>query len=395
MSMADGFQSDNDQPAATMLEVTYALMLTRLIEDVNADPALLRAAVYDSARHKLRDQVADRDPREARRAIKAMETAIQGVEIFAQRQNRGAASDTKLIESSSERSQVAAPRLVSDESRARATILPSSTLRPIVAHHSAPTELFVPSRSQRRRKLAFLLVPSVLVAATIGATIFVANRLHQNPDLAMPPKALPATSVATRIDALMPNAASAILTSPTAAQSASQTVRLPANFGIFAATASEFYELDPMAERPPDSRVAMSAAITRPAKTTIPDGRIRFIVYRRDLTASVDRAEVRIMAQIARDITFEGGKPTVTPQADSWVIRNISFPYRAAPVKDNADMYELRSEAPDFALSPGRYVLVLKGVAYDFSVSGTSTDPKHCLERLGAANGTFYSECQN
>jgi hypothetical protein len=45
-------------------------------------------------------------------------------------------------------------------------------------------------------------------------------------------------------------------------------------------------------------------------------------------------------------------------------------------------------------LAPGRYALVLKGYAYDFSVAGQVADPRQCLERLLATNGQFYSECK-
>ena len=50
-------------------------------------------------------------------------------------------------------------------------------------------------------------------------------------------------------------------------------------------------------------------------------------------------------------------------------------------------MYEVRSENPDALLPPGRYALVLKGLAYDFTVAGPITDPRQCLERLVATNG--------
>jgi hypothetical protein len=56
-------------------------------------------------------------------------------------------------------------------------------------------------------------------------------------------------------------------------------------------------------------------------------------------------------------------------------------------------MYEVQSEDPEAALLPGRYALVIKGQAYDFSIAGAVTDRKQCLERLAATNGQFYSEC--
>jgi hypothetical protein len=76
------------------------------------------------------------------------------------------------------------------------------------------------------------------------------------------------------------------------------------------------------------------------------------------------------------------------------VIRNIAIPYRTAPKKDDPDMYEVQGEDPDKPLAPGRYALVLKGQAYDFTVEGETTDLRHCLERMAATNGQFYSECQ-
>jgi hypothetical protein len=75
-------------------------------------------------------------------------------------------------------------------------------------------------------------------------------------------------------------------------------------------------------------------------------------------------------------------------------MRNISIPYRTGPKKDYPDMYEIRSEDSNVPLTPGRYALVVKGLAYDFTVAGQVTDPRLCLERLVANNGRFYSECR-
>jgi len=148
--------------------------------------------------------------------------------------------------------------------------------------------------------------------------------------------------------------------------------------------------------RQPDLRVAISAAIRTPSRTTLPDGHLKFVVFRRDsATNAPDHAEVRVVAKVAREMSFEAAGKAVTSKADdSWVIRNIAIPYRTAPKKDEPDMYEILSENPDTALAPGRYALVLKGQAYDFSVAGAITDPKQCLERVAATNGQFYSECQ-
>jgi hypothetical protein len=130
------------------------------------------------------------------------------------------------------------------------------------------------------------------------------------------------------------------------------------------------------------------------SRTLLPNGHPKFIVFRRDATTNIaDRAEVRTVAKIAREFSAEGAgrKPE---DGDIWVIRNVSFPFRSSPLPDNPEMYELHSEDPALALTPGRYALVLKNQAYDFSVEGKIIDPKQCIERIVATNGTFYTDCK-
>jgi hypothetical protein len=104
---------------------------------------------------------------------------------------------------------------------------------------------------------------------------------------------------------------------------------------------------------------------------------------------------VRIIAKITREMNFDpAGKPALNKVDDTWVIRNISIPFRVAPKRGNPDMYEVLGETPESTLTPGRYALVLKGQAYDFSVAGSISDPRQCLERMAATNGLFYSGCQ-
>jgi hypothetical protein len=171
---------------------------------------------------------------------------------------------------------------------------------------------------------------------------------------------------------------------------------LPTAYGVYAESAGKLYELTMLQGRAPDPRVAISAAITTPSATMLPDGHVKFIVFRAgpDNGAS-GLIEVRLIARVKRATTFDAaGKPVVAAADESWVIRNISTPYRAAPVKDEPQMYEVQPREPDGVLSPGRYALVVKGQAFDFTIEGTVTDKQHCLERLTAANGTFYSQCQ-
>jgi hypothetical protein len=184
----------------------------------------------------------------------------------------------------------------------------------------------------------------------------------------------------------------AIQNIPTPARSA----LVPTSYGVYAVSQGKLYELDLLQGRAPDIRVAISYAILTPSRTILPDGYLKFIVFRRDsATSAADRAEIRIIAKIngTRD-TDRTDKSTASKAENVWAIRNISTPYRTAPSKDSPDLYEIQSESPETPLSPGRYALILKGQSYDFSIAGLVTDPRQCLERLTPENGQSYPECK-
>ncbi len=170
---------------------------------------------------------------------------------------------------------------------------------------------------------------------------------------------------------------------------------LPRVFGIYAISSGELFELEALPGRAPDPRIALSAVITKTSRTILPDGRISFVAYRRDFAASApERVSVRVIAKISRAMNFGSvGKAQASGVDDTWIMRNISFPFRVAPVASNSEMLALQPES-ESALPAGRYGLVINGVAYDFSVAGEVTDPAQCLERVEAANGTFYSPCR-
>jgi hypothetical protein len=169
---------------------------------------------------------------------------------------------------------------------------------------------------------------------------------------------------------------------------------LPTDYGVYAISNNALIDLNSLPGRPPDIRIAVSLPLTTPGRTVLPNGHPRFIVFSRDLSSSVaDRAEVRIVAKVAREFSIKGaGKQ---PSEDAWVIRNIAFPFRSSPVSDNPEMSELHSEDPALELPPGRYALVLKTQAYDFSVGGNVVDPRQCIERTIGATGVFYSNCKS
>jgi hypothetical protein len=371
-------------------EVEFALVLSRMIDSVSQDPQHLRQTVYELARRKLQEQFTGESAAEMRSVGNALETAIQGVEAFSRREDPSLRALRAPEPAQEPHAFVDPPRVDAPREEVVARWVP-----PVLEASVQYPGWSIKDRFKGPRKapgltlawtfswrLASLLAIPIAIAIAVAVQqrglLFTSPRT--NADLV---KAAPAVS---RPAAATANAAKAAAPSPL----------IPTSYGIHAVSGDRLYELEALPGRAPDIRVAISPAITTPSRTTLPDGHLRFIVFRRDSTTSAaDRAEVRLIAKIARAIGFDGaGKPVDSKLDDTWVIRNISIPYRTAPSKDNPDMYEIQSENPDAALSPGRYALIVKGQSYDFSIAGTVTDPRHCLERLAATNGQFYSECK-
>src|SRR5207237_994222 len=129
--------------------------------------------------------------------------------------------------------------------------------------------------------------------------------------------------------------------------------------GIYAIAGDDLKELELLPERVPDKRISISTPINQPSRTTLPDGKVRFLLFRRDLAGNApERLEVRVVARVTRALSFDAkGKLVVTPVTDAWNIRNKSYELRLRPVAGHPEMLLAQSEKVDFALPPGRYVL--------------------------------------
>jgi flagellar hook-basal body complex protein FliE len=375
-------ESEEALPTSTQ-EVEFALVLSRMIDSVNQDPEHLRATIYELARHKLKEQFKSETFVDMRKLSKSLEVAIQGVEQFSKK-NDGAVAALPRPGAVQEN-----PRLLAHATR--------EDVRPVARPVPPVIDADETASSARKRNPVFkavwrLAAVFAIVLALIVAVKYRPISFDQFGKRVNRLVALPRSSASKPTPAASPGPAS----TQSAAEPAEPSPLMPTTFGIYAVSGDKLYELDLLPGRAPDTRVAVSALITTPSRATLPDGHLTFIVFRRDsATNAVDRPEVRVIARIAREIGFDkDGKQVMTNVDDSWVMRNISIPYRTAPKKDNPDMYEVQSENPGTPLAPGRYALVLKGQAYDFSVAGPVTDPRQCLERLAATNGQFYSGCQ-
>jgi hypothetical protein len=368
-----------DAAPETSREVEFALMLSRVIDSVEKNPEFLRATVYELARHKLKEEFASEDLGDLRKLSKSLETAIVGVEAF----NRKEEGASRLGANPAQGKALISAHPNQHVTSALESVAPASKAH-VFGSGGAPAWKR-PSRLRTVKWSATAIAIALAILSTVvslGALLNKGYIVVNQPGPTLP-KGNPVVPREAAADAVDPKP---VAPSPT----------VPTSFGIYAVSDGKLYELDVLPGRAPDPRIAISSTITKPSRTTLPDGHVDFVIYRRDSASNAaDRAEVRLVARIEREASFDkSGKQVLANVDDNWVIRNISIPYRTAPKKDQPEMYEIRSENSGTPLPPGRYALVLKGLAYDFSVAGPVTDPRQCLERLVATNGRFYSECK-
>jgi hypothetical protein len=376
-------------------EVDFALVLSRTISSVIAGPEQLRTTVYELARHKLHEQIADEAPEEIDRLADALEVAIKGVETHFNRMELRALDgpdEQPLRLGAPENQTILAP----NAAIAGSTIFDAGyDAEPFSDEKRWHQPDWKPKAARKQWKFTAPWRYAAVVAVVVAIAFAIQQRV--NP-LAMMRSNVGQGTVASRA-VLKPVQATAEQTSPAQAEAepAQPAGLLPTTFGVYAVSDGKLYPLELLPGHAPSPRVAISAAISTPSKTVLPDPRVKFIVFKRDsATSALDRAEVRVIAKISQAMTFDkAGKPVITKAEESnWVIRNISYPYLTAPLKGQRDMYEVVGEDAEKPLASGRYALILKGESYDFTVAGDVKDSKHCLESVAAANGAFYSECQ-
>lgn len=371
MTNSGQLQKSVEDIASAHPEVEFALVLARTIDAVNADPEQLRSAVYELARHKLQ-QLSDEDPSEKARLMHALEVAIAGVESH---------SNNHLV-----------GRLLGPTVPMSGPLLAPPTSGPLMIEDTSR-----PPVSSRRRRRPWHASMVLRFAAIVVFFLFTAGVfMIQRRGVALATFRYAVTHLGRTPP--QPQTKTADVAPAAAAPAPQKPTRpLPTAYGVYAESGGRLFELQLLPGRAPDPRVAISAAITKPSETVLPDGRVRFIVFQREAPVgsggAADVIEVRVIAQVKQATSFDpNGKPQVSGD-DGWVIRNISFPYRAAPIKEDPQMYEIQPREPDAVLAPGRYALVEQDYAYDFTVAGTVTDKRQCLQRIAAANGTFYAAC--
>jgi hypothetical protein len=387
--------TDHDRTVAPYAqEIEFALILSRMIHTVNSDPTQMRSTIYEFARARLKlDTSWGAQESERERLAAALETAIQGVEAFSLRQE--------------ERGRLEPPAPAARIGQSAPPAAPPSTSMATVGPVTPATEdILLPERAYPHPEVRHVLevrtsplVPmlarfcvGMLLFGAVACLAYYRQRLlmlderpgfsQLNSAVGTKPPATPDTQQASLLGEVK--------------NAVPPPFPLPSDYGVYALNNGALSELNLLPGQVPDRRIAMSTPVDQPSRTTLPDGKAKFVVFRRDLIGNApDRIEVRVVARVVRALTFDAkGKPSLVSVSDAWNIRNISYEFRVRPIPGNPEMLLVQSEKPDFALPAGRYVLALKGQGYDFTVAGNVTDLAQCLERTDAANGAFYSQCQ-
>lgn len=400
--MTDSGETAANAPSAQQIKAGFIRLLSSRIRAVSDDPRQMREIVYELARVKLMEQFTHADARESREFQQVLERAIKEVERSFE---RSAASEPQKI------AATAAPVPPSVQTPAPPPIPISSPVsasppaakdaeaarRPVASPRS-------PDRPKRSGAFTFLvrLAGILLLMAGASSAVIYWPRLRTHvaalSQLVLPSERAPGSPEPRPAPVPTPSESASVERSPDSAKEpappAHPSMPLPTTFGVYALNEGQLQELKPVPGKIPDRRVAISAAINTPSATTLTSGDVNFIVFRPDGSIEASVTEVRVVAKVSRSMGVDAsGKAAIVSAGDSWVIRSMSYPYKVGPVEDQQRMLLLQPEQDGFTLSPGRYIVVVKGIGYDFTVAGTITDPNQCVERINAANGAFYSPC--
>ena len=389
----------------------YYSVLARIITATMADQRQLRLMVYDLARQKLRRQLY---LQHQHLPLPRMQHQLMELEAAIARIEADVAEDIPLpslprqspLDDARPEDGLTGTDIVLHQSAIQATVLntelveilnpvtpaPSSQQRiefveplpPLqqydVPHSPVQVEPASPSRPR------FLL--QLVGAAAIGVAIFAAFShsagLLKLMGFKPPAQALAAANPAQ--DTPVPQAA---------AHPPNPGFPIPSSYGVYALDDGKLAGLDALAMRVPDSRVAISGSITTPSAIMLADGKVQFVVFRRNLANDApDRVEVRVVAEVMHKLTFADGKAVRNDAEGPWAVRGNSYQMKVMPVEGYPEMIVIRPQTEDFTFPAGRYVLMLNNIAYDFTVAGPITDQAHCLELTVMQDARLYSECR-
>jgi hypothetical protein len=383
--------------SAKSSEIDFAIVLSRVIGSIENDPAQLRNAVYELARIKLQTELSQRgapiNVSEKGDLALALESAIDRVETVYSKHDHLRSLDRLTNSSEVDASEITIEgrksALIIRPPSPHTTHLPSFSTGVVGDCRKAKPSWHWMGAAPLARAAVVAILAVLLCAVLYRQFGFFGRQAPQqfaSVHKIERPQAKPVVQ-ASADDLQLP-----ITTPPPQPLG----FPLPTVYGIYAVSGGQLFELEPLVGRVPDQRVFMSTPVKMASRTVLPDGRVVFIIYRRDAANSApERVSVRVIAKVLRAMTFNTAGPASTMNVqDTWTIRNISYDFRVAPLGEGSEMLMIKPENEDFVFPAGRYGLVIKGQAYDFTMAGPITEAAQCLEEIKAENGTFYSECR-
>ncbi len=342
------------------MQQDYYFALSNVIMASARDNPELRRKIYELARSKLRRQL-DWEGSELSHADKAqqllaLETAIKQIEA-------------DLARDVSPQPHSGALAAITDS---KIEIIPPSPRPPPL---SEPRYQSGSVRAARQKSSAMWSVWPLVAAAILGVAAYVAveRGVYENPQ------------AGAQADHTVPHDSTSGHPLP---------LPMPTGYGIYALSNGELMELEPLPVKIPDRGGAISGTLSTASTTKLSNGRAQFIAFRRDLVNNVpEKVMVRIVAQIVRASAHKG-ENTTRDDGDGWAIRSVSYEMKVAPIDGNPAMIVIRPADTGFSFPAGRYALMLKGTAYDFSVNGPITDQAQCVELAEEQNSPVYIQCR-
>jgi hypothetical protein len=391
----------------------YYSVLARSITAAGEDHSQLRGVVYQLARIELKTELSRRHEAEMKEQISALENAIKQIETDIV-ENPALLTFTPgrvVNQEPEENLQDAGPsgRQGSREVIRPEVLPPIDARRPFEAEYSWPRPALAETRgglaarqSDNQIRATFWWNIQVVAATLLGVAIYAVGEARGDLLGLITGRTSTEASIGrVAADDHSGQKVAALLATATNMPNSrnNQTVAgapLPTSYGVYAIDRGKLSDLSTLPIKVPDPRVAISAPIATPSPTTVPDGKVQFVAYRRDFKNNApDRVTVRVVARVMQALSFDKGKATTENVEGSWAVRSKSYQMRVAPMGDNPEMIVIEPENADFVFPAGRYAMVLQGTAYDFNVAGPVTDMAQCLERTEALDVPIYSECRN
>jgi hypothetical protein len=445
---ADQIASDQPLPLVRRgMGEDYYSLLERVVAAVTEDHEQLRAMVYELARQKLREELVEHVELIGRwgKQIRGLDAAIVQFESDCLQAARSAApahSSTGRVAASTETDPEYHPPAVAaglDYGHSAPAAISVLDYEPPISHRyfaasasgarlrpypqALPPSVDVKAAAGHKKSLwqGLFSTLQLVIAAAIGVALYAFADSHFSELLQRGPRetaVAPASTVEadSRVSKLVQRQHRKIAMTPVIAgmttdgqvnkaadpQStmtlgpARADFPMPNSYGAYAVIDGKLIDLDVFPIVVPDPRVAISGMFSKPSEVHIPAGPLQFVIFRRDLMNNApDHVQLRVVARVERALTFSsGGKAELSNLKEGWIVRGSSYRLKVSPVPESPEMIVLRSENPQSILPSGRYALVVKNIAYDFTIDGKNSDSAHCLERTEALGEPVYTECR-